>query len=92
MKHIVLSTDQKTGLENLRQAYTSQGGKFVNWADYQPIEIETKDVEGNPYYILPLSVLSDPALKAFNDYVMANKTTDLVIREVADEEYKVYEL
>lgn len=91
MKYIVLDTAQKVGLENLRKAFIQSGGKLEK-SDYQPIEIETKDKDGNPYYILNLEVLSDPELKEINDFVMANKTTDLVIREVAKDEFKAYDL
>lgn len=84
MNYIVLSSTQKEGLEALKQSFT---GGFRNWSDYEPIEILTKDSEGDPSYILPLSVLSDPDLKEFNDYVMVNKQSEMVIREVTNDEF-----
>lgn len=83
MEFIVLSSEQKTGLEELRDDFT---GEFVHCSDFVPIEIK------NNLWILPLSVLSDPDLQEFNDYVMTNKTSEMVIREVLEDEFIIHEI
>lgn len=87
MNYIVLTSEQKDRLEthkaNFLGANPSQERTLKG---YKPIEILTKDSDGLPCYILPISVLSDERLMAFNQYVMQNKTSDMVVREVNESE------
>jgi len=83
MKYIVLDQEQKDGLEELRKAFT---GTFKKWSNFNPIEIK------NSCWILPLSVLEDKDLLEFNEFVMKNKKSAMMIREVAESEFIEYEL
>ena len=56
-KYIVMSTEQKEGLEALRVAFEAEGKSLKKWSNYRPIEINTVDQDLKPYYILPLDVV-----------------------------------
>lgn len=87
--NIVLTTAQKDALLQLREAATQL---FCPWSNFDPIEIETKDANGYPYYIIPYSLLEDPDFKGFKEYVFNNLTTTIEIRIVQPEEFKVYDI
>ncbi len=88
MKCIVMPKTQYEGLDDLKKAFIAQGKNF-NAMDFEPIELDTKDENGDPYKYLPLSVLQDPNLSEFYQFVDKNKKSEMVIREVAKSEFKV---
>lgn len=85
---IVLSSQQKDLLLALREGAPQL---FRSYSNFEPIEIETKDENGNPYYIIPYKLLEDPDFKYFKAYVFSNLTTTIQIRILDPSEYKTYE-
>lgn len=84
---IVLTTEQKNALETLRE---NAPGMFKAHSNFSPIEIETKDANGEPCYIIPYKLLEDPDFELFKNYVFDNLTTTIEIRIVDKSELKKY--
>jgi len=87
MKFIVIDKTQVAGLEGLKQAWVAQSfynswDEFVriNNVDFSPTPI------ANNLSILPLSLTTSPEFADVYAFIMANKTTDFVTREVTQTE------
>lgn len=90
MDYIVLSEDQRLGLISLRDAFSKnkwQEEVKKTKEDFNPIEI--KEDKNGGKYILPLSCVENPTFKKLYDYILANKTTEIVIRDVKESEFIV---
>lgn len=85
---IVLTTSQKNALLQMKAGLPQL---FKSHSTFEPIEIETKDANGDPYYIIPYSLLENPDFAAFKKYVFDNLTSTIEIRIVEPNEFKVYE-
>ncbi len=84
MNYIVLNEENRDKLMLLKESFNSELSKFKS--DLNPILIQSGE------YILPLSVLSDPAFQKIKEQIIANGNESLItIRDVLESEFIIEE-
>lgn len=93
MNCIVLTSEQKAGFEQLRTVFyqNSHYGSYENFKEATGKNIDAIEIQ-NELYILPAKLLSEESWVLFSKFVFDQLTTEIVIREVPESEFKESDL